>query len=699
MTLFRSMGFLGLLLLFPMHVFGLTYRINQSAGESYNVPTPSGSASLVFPEPKGEEAYVVIVHADPYFPDVDKSQGLASYVTPVPNPANANLGDPTYQLKLQGHSFRFLLSRPSGVHDWQNPMSVNPFAMETQQETIASGSARILFDRSRQKALARLFNADIGPLAQAHVSLAVPPILIPVAVPVAPQAAVKPPAQSAQETAPALTEPGRQAPTPDGLSLQVAPIKNQEQSEGAMQTSPSQEPSLPSARDGDMRTFYVDVTGLDLDPKWQNGVIQSGGRSALERPARRISQGSYVDLYLDAEAQGFSDDALNALVRVANETIVPRDMQVIGAPTDVDGNGKVIVFLTPVLNGTQASGFTIMTDLFPNMADSDAPEESLNPFSNEGEVFYAFVPEDAGQNGILLATMAHELAHLIYFGNRIVEPSARRELASTPVTWFTEALAYLAEDLSGYGSEPSGPKQLALFALTAFPNLSLTGKDVFVSYDLGDEGGGDSPYRRGLGYLFLRYLFDRAGGASISRSGALNDNGGIAWLYRVFSYSGLNKEMRAIEQASNRPFADLMKDWYATLVLEGVQRFKGEAYHYKEPVRDPLSGQEVGIRIYGPNDTGNEDFGGFGRVYFTGPYIKRLESIPASTPALDWDNPIAWVPFGSVLPLRLPAVANVIPTAGASFFELVSTNGPKERNVVFSTETPYPLGVTVVRVK
>jgi len=52
MALVRLMGFLGLLLLFPMHVFGLTYRINQSAGESYHVPTPSGSASLVFPEPK-----------------------------------------------------------------------------------------------------------------------------------------------------------------------------------------------------------------------------------------------------------------------------------------------------------------------------------------------------------------------------------------------------------------------------------------------------------------------------------------------------------------------------------------------------------------------------------------------------------------------------------------------------------------------
>jgi len=54
MALVRLMGFLGLLLLFPMHVFGLTYRINQSAGESYHVPTPSGSASLVFRSQKGK---------------------------------------------------------------------------------------------------------------------------------------------------------------------------------------------------------------------------------------------------------------------------------------------------------------------------------------------------------------------------------------------------------------------------------------------------------------------------------------------------------------------------------------------------------------------------------------------------------------------------------------------------------------------
>lgn len=685
MTWVRWMGFVVLVLLFPVHALSLTYRINQKAGEFFHVPTPSGSASLVFPKPKGDEAYVVVVHADPYFPDIDQSKGLTSYVMAVPNPANVGSSDPTYQLEVQGHSFHFLVSRPSGVHDWQNPMSANPLVLETRKQSITSGSERILIDRSRYDALARLMTKGVGPLSNVPAGVAVPPPL-----------ALKP-VQAVPHAHPTSR-------LQKALGLQEAflagssrlSFKNQDLSDGAIQVPVS---TLPPRQDGDVRSFYVDVTGLNLDSKWQDGLIRSGGRIALERPARRISKGSYIDLYLDAEAQGLSEDAIESLVHAANETIVPRDMQVIGTPTDVDGNGKIIVFLTPVLKGTQASGFTIMTDLFPKMVDPDVPEESLNPFSNEGEVFYAFVPENPGQNGLLLATMAHELAHLIYFGNRVVEPTARREIASAPITWFTEGLAYLAEDLSGYGSEPSGPKQLALFGLTAFPNISLTGKDVFKSFDLGDEGGGDSSYRRGLGYLFLRFLFDRAGGVTIARNGALNDNGGVAWLHRTFSYSGLNQEMRAIEQASNRPFADLMEDWYASLVLEGIERFKGGTYRYKEPLKDPLSGQEIGIRIYGPNETGNEDLGGFGRAYFTGPYIKRLEAGQPSTPTLDWDNPIDWVPFGSVLPARLPVVANVIPTAGASFFEFVSTNGPKEQNVVFSTETPYPLSVTVVRVQ
>jgi hypothetical protein len=157
--------------------------------------------------------------------------------------------------------------------------------------------------------------------------------------------------------------------------------------------------------------------------------------------------------------------------------------------------------------------------------------------------------------------------------------------------------------------------------------------------------------------------------------------------------------MLSIEESSRAPFSKLIQDWYLSLILEGVEGFKGRGYLYKEPIKDPLSSQEVGIRIYGPNDTGSEALGGFGRVYFTGPYIKRLETIPSRTPSLDWDNSIAWVPFGLVLPQRLPITANIIPTAGASFFEFVSTNGSKETNVVFSTETPYPLGVLVVRVR
>lgn len=674
---------LGLALALPQKSFGLTYRIDQKVGGYENVPTPSGSASLIFPEPRKEEAYIIAVYSDPYFPDLSEAQGLAHHLVSVPHPSNTSSYEPVYQLELEGHSFRFLLSRPSGKHDWQNPMAVNPLSLENQGIALKEANGKVFLERLRQGlAMDLLKNLTLLPLQTTRVSVAEPP--------------VSPPATR------------NSVPYPESLSTSGSHRFSNDDG-GAISEIPAQTPpeapmSLPAPESiaqslEGTRSFYVDVTGLNLDPKWQGDVIESGGRMGLERPAKRIAQGEYLELYLDADVEALPEGILDMLLQAANEAVIPRDIQLLGEPTDVDGNGRIVVFLTPVLKGTQASGFTILTDLFPKEADPEKPENSLNPFSNEAEVFYAFVPEDASETGLLLATMAHELAHLIYFGHRIVDPTARKNLASEPVTWFTEALAYLAEDISGYGSEPSGPKQLALFSMMAFPSLSLTGEDVFTSYDLGGGASGDSPYRRGLGYLFLKFLFDREGGITISKNGALEDRGGISWLGRVFSYAGLNQEMRSIEEASRAPFAKLLQEWYATLILEGVAGFKGQGYRYKEPVRDPLSSQEVGVRIYGPNDTGSEALGGFGRVYFTGPYIKKLETIPSRTPALDWGNPIEWVPFGSVLPQRLPVTANIIPTAGASFFELVSTNGPKETNAVFSTETPYPLGVLVVRVR
>ncbi|NIM62820.1 MAG: hypothetical protein GTN89_08085, partial [Acidobacteria bacterium] len=71
-----------------------------------------------------------------------------------------------------------------------------------------------------------------------------------------------------------------------------------------------------------------------------------------------------------------------------------------GEPTDVDDNDRVIVLLSPTVNGlTPRSanffvvGFFFGLDLFPPNA-SGCPECR---FSNGGEIFYGPVPDPDGQ--------------------------------------------------------------------------------------------------------------------------------------------------------------------------------------------------------------------------------------------------------------------------------------------------------------
>lgn len=147
------------------------------------------------------------------------------------------------------------------------------------------------------------------------------------------------------------------------------------------------------------------------------------------------------DSLTTAEIQAYSD--------TFDTKIYPVDTLYFGSPTDLDGNGRVIVVLTVEVNRIPGgiAGFVFGGDLFPAAECSQ---------SNEGELFYSHVPDVIGESGngqrpkagVLFqmpSLIAHEFAHNIQLSQRLIVG------AGIPLTsWEAEGQASLAEELVGH---------------------------------------------------------------------------------------------------------------------------------------------------------------------------------------------------------------------------------------------------------
>ena len=118
---------------------------------------------------------------------------------------------------------------------------------------------------------------------------------------------------------------------------------------------------------------------------------------------------------------------------------------------DLDGDGHVVVLLTPVANRMSIASECVqrgyVTGFFYGV---DLLER--DPHSNRGEVFYGFVPDSTGRYSCahtasdvertLQATFPHELQHLISFNQHVLVRGGAPE-----ATWLNEGLSHAAEEL------------------------------------------------------------------------------------------------------------------------------------------------------------------------------------------------------------------------------------------------------------
>ena len=226
-----------------------------------------------------------------------------------------------------------------------------------------------------------------------------------------------------------------------------------------------------------------------------------------------------VAIYVDAAApaSGLDSTDLQSLAAVFATRLYPIDTTAFGRESDLDGNGVVVVLMTPTVNalvpagqcGTNGfvSGFFLGMDLDPAFA--------ADPRSNRGEIFYSLVADPTGVHScghtrddvrrLAPVTFVHEFQHMISFNQHVLLRGGSGE-----AMWLNEGLSHFAEELGGrsYGTAAPEFSQYVLGDVTnAYRFLAEPG-----AYFLEAPESGATLGDRGAAWLFVRYIVDRYAG-------------------------------------------------------------------------------------------------------------------------------------------------------------------------------------------
>jgi hypothetical protein len=222
-------------------------------------------------------------------------------------------------------------------------------------------------------------------------------------------------------------------------------------------------------------------------------------------------------VYVDTEAEtAFDDEDLHFFARTFDDPIFPTLTGVYGEPSDLDGNARIVILFTPQVNlltprgaASFISGFFYGCDLVPRNRCSG---------TNQGEVFYALVPDPAGRWGdartratvraAVPPVLAHEFQHMVHF--------ARRGFSSDAL-WLSEGLAHTAEELVADVLQSRGETALATSFRAGNHGRAQQYLAVTPRVALIDDALPGTLELRGAAWLFLRYARGHHGGDALLR--------------------------------------------------------------------------------------------------------------------------------------------------------------------------------------
>lgn len=276
--------------------------------------------------------------------------------------------------------------------------------------------------------------------------------------------------------------------------------------------------------------------------------------------------GERVLWYVDTEVSGANAILSDAEVQqlcADFDAVTRREYELLGGPSDVNGDEHVAVLMTPQVNrlgasgGGTVTGYFLATDLIPRSSTS-------NPTSNYREMIYVLTPDPSGRYGyrvskelalsnLLPAVLPHELQHAISYNQHVFERGGLPEEA-----WLNEGLAHLMEDVLGAGLE--NPSRYELY-------LQRAG-----SYSIASPAAPGLAERGGT-FLLLRYLYEQHGASSdFLRAMLQTDLTGMGNVEAAFAGS----------DAGFDQFSEFLLRWSAALVLSNRGLTADARYNYQE---------------------------------------------------------------------------------------------------------------------
>ena len=359
---------------------------------------------------------------------------------------------------------------------------------------------------------------------------------------------------------------------------------------------------LPRPTVGERRNFQIS------DPATARGVLTIEGEC--------IALGTNLAAWIDRTTAGSTDPpaaTLDGVMTGFDDTLLPREQTFFGDVPDIDTDGVVNLLWSPIVADAGASAYFYPCDMF----DSAAMPVGCD-YSNEQEILYAAPAEGryGGTPAAILETVSHELQHLIYFDHKVILGGTD----GSENVYIMEGWAAMGEDLTGYGR-----------AMMFMDSLGLDSSDEFGAIEFLRDSSGYDATRDGMlraaSYLFVRYLYDRAGGDRYESGGTLTDLGGIAWAHETID--SVHEGRANFESSSGAPIDDLLFDWYTALLLTGREEADGvplsvePRFTYLPQTTDPVT----------DNPRGFDPFASFGgRFSLNGPKTVTVATADGEIP-------------------------------------------------------------------
>ena len=246
---------------------------------------------------------------------------------------------------------------------------------------------------------------------------------------------------------------------------------------------------------------------------------------------------------------------------------------VLAMDRELDGDGRIAVLFTRLVNDYGPAGFVTACDFFP---------AEVAPASNEREILYAMVPETAGTGyqgftwdnwvRVIRSTIVHESKHLTMYAERISRGAGPEE------SWLEEGSAMISEEIWARGIYGNRWRERPTYRSTLYcdirPSFPECASRPYVLFDhfaylydylrstegrspLGYTGSGGSSFY-GSAWSLLRWAADQYAGSSESDFFKQLTTGGAA------GASGAAN----LAARSGRSFPNLVGDWSVAVVLD-----------------------------------------------------------------------------------------------------------------------------------